>query len=70
MAIGYKPFGAYREDAFLVSQMIGFVEDLPDEWKEKWLQMKEESEESYDDVDPGEQTPTCFRLDLSIRHDI
>ncbi|KAG8163084.1 hypothetical protein KVR01_007562 [Diaporthe batatas] len=52
MAIGYKPFGAYREDAFLVSQMIGFIEDLPDEWKGKWRKMKEESEESYDDVDP------------------
>lgn len=60
MAIGYKPFMAYREDAFLVSQMIGFVEDLPEEWKEKWLKMKEDSEikketpETYDDVDPGQ----------------
>lgn len=55
MVVGYKPFMTFHEDASLVSQMIGFVEDLPDEWKGKWLKMKEESEESYDDVDAGEQ---------------
>lgn len=55
MVVGYKPFMTFQEDASLVSQMIGFVEDLPDEWKAKWLKMKEQSEESYDDVDEGEQ---------------
>lgn len=55
MVVGYKPFMTFQEDASLVSQMIGFVEDLPDEWKAKWLKMKEQSEESYDDVDEEAQ---------------
>lgn len=42
MIFGHRPFGAYDGDAFLVSQMIHFVEGLPDEWKEKWLEIKEE----------------------------
>lgn len=54
MVFGGKPFMAFQVDSFLVAQMINFVEDLPEEWKEQWLQMKEKSENSYDDI-PGEQ---------------
>lgn len=54
MVFGGKPFIAFQDDSFLVAQMINFVEDLPEEWKEQWLQMKEKSENSYDDI-PGEQ---------------
>lgn len=42
MIFGHRPFGAYGGDACLVSQMIHFVEDLPDEWSEKWQEMIEE----------------------------
>lgn len=53
MIFGGKPFMAFQDDTFLVAQMINFVEDLPEEWKETWLKMKEKSENSYDI--PGEQ---------------
>lgn len=53
MIFGHRPFGAYDGDAFLVSQMIHFVEDLPDEWKEKWLEIKEEYGRTHDG-DTGE----------------
>lgn len=42
---GGRPFCAppkHGEHYRLVRQMINFVEDLPEEWKEAWLQMKEE----------------------------
>lgn len=42
MIFRHRPFDAFDGDAFLVSQMIHFVEDLLDEWKEKWLEIKEE----------------------------
>lgn len=41
MIFGHRPFGGYSEDVCLVSEMIHFVEDLPGEWSEKWLEMKE-----------------------------
>lgn len=47
MVFGYKPFEAFEGDDFLVSQMVHFVEDVPEEWKEKWLKMKEDSEKPY-----------------------
>jgi hypothetical protein len=53
MIIGSKPFMAFRDDAFLVAQMINSVEELPEEWKGAWTKMKEKSENSYDI--PGEQ---------------
>ncbi|KAK2603198.1 hypothetical protein N8I77_009672 [Diaporthe amygdali] len=47
MVFGYKPFEAFGGDEFLVSQMVHFVEDVPEEWKGKWLKMKEDSEKPY-----------------------
>lgn len=41
MIFGHRPFGAIDGDAGLVSQMIHFIEDLPDEWKDKWMEMKD-----------------------------
>lgn len=49
MIFGHRPFGAYGGDAFLVSQMIHFVENLPEEWKEKWLEMKDEYVKTHKD---------------------
>lgn len=56
MIFGHRPFGAYDGDAFLVSQMVHFVEDLPDEWKDKWAEMKEDYVKSHGD-DTGEWRP-------------
>lgn len=61
MVVGYQPFGAFGPgDETLVSQMIHFNEDLPDEWKDRWLKMKEESGESFDDA--GEHAQVSFDL--------
>lgn len=54
MLFGHRPFGTLRNDSkLIVPQMINFVEDLPDEWKEKWLKMKDELAGS-DDAGTGE----------------
>lgn len=47
MILDYRPFGTIRNDCKLVvPQMIDFIEDLPDEWKDEWLKMKNELAES------------------------
>lgn len=60
MIFGHKPFGVFKHDAvFLVPQMISFVEDLPDEWSEKWQNMKDGLVES-DDGNLGEYPSLTF----------
>ncbi|KAH8746901.1 kinase-like domain-containing protein [Diaporthe sp. PMI_573] len=54
IVFGSRPFMAYQGDDFLVSQMIHFIEDLPDEWKGQWMKMKEETPRPYDN-DTGER---------------
>lgn len=69
MIFGHRPFGAYDGDAFLVSQMIHFVEDLPNEWKEKWLEIKEEYGKIHDG-DKGEFPPFPVPIwSYSMHHD-
>lgn len=44
MVFGAKPFSAFRSgEEFLVAQMIHFVEDLPNEWQDQWLKMRDDS---------------------------
>lgn len=49
MIFGQRPFGVMDGDAGLVLQMIHFIEDLPDEWKDKWMEMKDEYVKSRGD---------------------
>lgn len=49
MIFGHRPFGAIGGDVALVSQMIHFIEDLPDEWKDKWMEMKDEYVQNHGD---------------------
>lgn len=68
MIFGHRPFGAYDGAAFLVPQMIHFVEDFPTEWKEKWLEIKDEYGKTHDD-DTGEFPPFPVPISLcSIYH--
>jgi len=39
MVFASYPFQYLGDDDILIAQMIGFVEDLPPEWEEKWRQI-------------------------------
>lgn len=41
--IGKRPFQWLWDVDYLVAQMIHFVEDLPDEWRLKWAEIKQEA---------------------------
>lgn len=40
---GPCPFFHFDHDEVLVAQMIGFVEALPEEWTEQWIEMRDKS---------------------------
>lgn len=62
MIFGHRPFGGYSEDVCLVSEMIHFVEALPGEWREKWVEMRESHLKTHVDDTGG----YSFRSKVSI----
>lgn len=68
MIFGHRPFGALYGVTGLVSQMIHFIEDLPDEWKDGWVEMKDEYAKTRGD-DTSEHLD-YFRPSLLIFYDV
>ncbi|KAK4138477.1 kinase-like protein [Trichocladium antarcticum] len=52
LVIGKRPFQWLWDVDYLAAQMIHFVEDLPDEWRHKWAEMKEAAGRKHEDI-PG-----------------
>ncbi len=44
MVFGAYPFGCPGDDAILVGEMIGFVDELPEKWQQKWYEMRQDSQ--------------------------
>lgn len=38
------PFGCPGDDAILMGEMIGFVDELPEKWQQKWYEMRQASQ--------------------------
>lgn len=45
-----RPFFYLGDEAELIAQMIGFVEDLPLQWRQKWEAIQTRSTYSFPDV--------------------
>lgn len=56
MVFAAYPFQYLGDDDVLIAQMIGFVEGLPCEWEEQWLQMLKKSDSHSQD---GESNSSC-----------
>jgi hypothetical protein len=52
MVFGSRPFWFFGNINSLVAQMIGFVEELPVEWKPEWERLRRSDEHKRDDI-PG-----------------
>ncbi|KAH6846962.1 kinase-like domain-containing protein [Chaetomium sp. MPI-CAGE-AT-0009] len=50
LVMGNRSFQWLFYEDNLVAQMIHFVEDLPDEWRLKWAEMKREAGRKHDDI--------------------
>lgn len=44
LVLGAYPFGCPGDDAILVGEMIGFVDELPQKWQQKWDEMRQASQ--------------------------
>ncbi|KAK4152735.1 kinase-like domain-containing protein [Chaetomidium leptoderma] len=50
LVIGKRPFQWLWDVDYLVAQMIHFVEDLPDEWRPRWAEIKKEAGRKHEDI--------------------
>lgn len=66
-----RPFQYLGDDSVLVVQMIGFVEELPDQWKNKWETMPKRSSHSSANTLPGDGSISDQAFKLETRfHEI
>lgn len=48
MVVGYLPFFSMGDQGFLVSQLPNFVEALPAEWADKYVEILQKSSRTFD----------------------
>ncbi|KAG6035965.1 hypothetical protein E4U41_005881 [Claviceps citrina] len=60
LVFGACPFVYTYDDAGLIDQMVGFIEELPQQWTQEWKDMQEKSKDDRPTMDPEKWKKDCL----------